>query len=536
MSPIDGPSDGRAPEAGRAIDELAATFRSIANAGDLDELRRRVVHCACRLLHADGATFVLRDGDECHYLDEEAIAPLWKGSRFPMRACISGWAMLNRAVARVEDVARDDRIPWEVYEPTFVKSLIMAPMRQADPVGALGIYWSRPHRATEEEVALLQCVADVAAGVLGNLQLIEELARKERLYRSVVEDQTEMIVRWQPGGVRTFANGAYRRTFEGLVDEFIGTSFWPLVSREDRDAVEAKIGGLTPERPQATDVHKMIGRDGRVSWQEWTDRAIFDASGSLSEYQSVGRDVTERVRLEEQLARVRAQEAMATLATGVAHDLNNLLMPIIWNLERLGRSLSDRDDVLEVVRELDATAQAAGDLLRRMLVFARQQQDQERIPIDLSETVEGHLPVLRSVLGTGVRLAFEPRRVPPVLANEGLVGQILLNLAGNARDARPNDEFTIAIDVVPGADGGDRVRLSCSDRGPGMEPEVAARAFDPYFTTKGEAGTGLGLATVYAIARDLGGDARLHTAPGRGTTVEILLPVATGPGVPGGDG
>lgn len=130
----------------------------------------------------------------------------------------------------------------------------------------------------------------------------ESLRRAEELFRDIVDDQEEMIVRWLPDGTRTFVNRAYCRAFGGEAADFIGTSFLPLVAEPDRQAVLDKVAALTPSAPVATHTHQSILPGGEVGWQEWTDRGRFDESGRLIELQSVGRDVTERKRAEQSLA------------------------------------------------------------------------------------------------------------------------------------------------------------------------------------------------------------------------------------------
>jgi GAF domain-containing protein len=117
-------------------------------------------------VNADGATVVLLDHDQCYYADEDAMSPLWKGQRFPVSACISGWAMLHRRSVVVPDITVDDRIPQEAYRPTFVRSLVMVPMRVADPLGAIGAYWARPYAADESEVTTLEQIAEAAGTAL----------------------------------------------------------------------------------------------------------------------------------------------------------------------------------------------------------------------------------------------------------------------------------------------------------------------------------------------------------------------------------
>jgi GAF domain-containing protein len=120
---------------------------------------------------AEGATFVLRDGDMCFYAEEDAIAPLWKGQRFPMTECISGWAMLHRQSVSVPDIEQDDRIPLLAYRPTFVRSLLMAPINRAAPLGAIGAYWSRTGAQHPSRLAALEELADATAEAIDRVGL-----------------------------------------------------------------------------------------------------------------------------------------------------------------------------------------------------------------------------------------------------------------------------------------------------------------------------------------------------------------------------
>ncbi|HEY2991011.1 MAG TPA: ATP-binding protein [Candidatus Binatia bacterium] len=160
------------------MERLVLAVQELSLARDLETVMAIVRRAARELTGADGATFVLREGSLCHYVDENAIAPLWKGKRFPMSACISGWAMLNRQPAVIEDIYSDPRIPHEAYRPTFVKSLAMVPIRTLDPIGAIGNYWATRHLPTPEEVKLLGALADTAAVALDNVQVYAELEQR----------------------------------------------------------------------------------------------------------------------------------------------------------------------------------------------------------------------------------------------------------------------------------------------------------------------------------------------------------------------
>lgn len=173
---------GQAPSGSyvRGMERLLTAVQDLSLARSLPEVQRVVRSAARELTGCDGATFVLRDNGKCHYADEDAIAPLWKGSRFPMDICISGWAMLNKQPAVIPDIYADSRIPHAAYRPTFVKSLVMVPIRKMDPIGAIGNYWSSERHPSEEEVRLLQALADATSIAMENVAVYSELDQRVR--------------------------------------------------------------------------------------------------------------------------------------------------------------------------------------------------------------------------------------------------------------------------------------------------------------------------------------------------------------------
>lgn len=146
----------------------------------LDEIVNIVRKAARQLTGCDGATFVLRDGPYCYYVDEDAIAPLWKGQRFPLQTCISGWAMLHGKSAIIPDIYQDPRIPHAAYRPTFVKSLAMVPIRSYAPIGAIGNYWATEHECTPQEQMLLEALANTTAVAMENVEVYQNLERQVR--------------------------------------------------------------------------------------------------------------------------------------------------------------------------------------------------------------------------------------------------------------------------------------------------------------------------------------------------------------------
>ena len=150
---------------------LTSALEKLSMATNVQTITKIVAEAARELVKADGATFILRDGDRCYYADEDAISPLWKDKKFPMEACISGWSMIHGETVLIRDIYIDPRIPHDAYRPTFVKSLCMTPIRPEKAIGAIGTYWANTHSPTEEEVKVLQILSNSTAVALENIEL-----------------------------------------------------------------------------------------------------------------------------------------------------------------------------------------------------------------------------------------------------------------------------------------------------------------------------------------------------------------------------
>ncbi len=152
----------------------AEAIEALAGARSLDAVINVLRAFARRVVGADGIAIVLPDGDRCHYVAEDAMEPLWEGQYFPAATCVSGWAMKRRETAVIRDVFDDPRVPLNAYRTTFVRSMLMVPVGQVEPIAAIGAYWSEPGQPSESEIALLEALARAASVALEN----ERLARR----------------------------------------------------------------------------------------------------------------------------------------------------------------------------------------------------------------------------------------------------------------------------------------------------------------------------------------------------------------------
>ncbi|MGQ3676523.1 diguanylate cyclase domain-containing protein [Xanthobacter sp. TB0139] len=162
-----------------AVERLLAAVQELSFSQTLEDVQRIVRTAAREITGCDGATFVLNDGGiYCRYVDEDAIEPLWKGLRFPQDICISGWVMRHRQPVVIPDIYADPRIPQDAYRPTFVKSLVMVPIRTMQPLGAIGNYWAHHYEPTTLEVQMLQSLADSTSVAMENIRIQSEIEQQ----------------------------------------------------------------------------------------------------------------------------------------------------------------------------------------------------------------------------------------------------------------------------------------------------------------------------------------------------------------------
>ncbi|HSQ58216.1 MAG TPA: ATP-binding protein, partial [Gemmata sp.] len=251
---------------------------------------------------------------------------------------------------------------------------------------------------------------------------------------------------------------------------------------------------------------------------------LHDAYGRVVGVLGVYQDITDRKRLEEQLRQSQKMEAVGQLAGGIAHDFNNLLTVILGNAELLRYLPPGSSEIVPLAEDIHVAADRAASLTRQLLTFSRRHPSRPEV-VDLNEVVSALGGLLGRLLGARVTvqtlLSAEPVRV---LADRGHLEKVVMNLAVNARDAMPEGgTLTITTEECDSM-----ACLSVADTGVGMTEDVKARIFEPFFTTKApDRGTGLGLAVVHGVVEQSGGSIAVDSAPGKGTTFRISLPLCS---------
>jgi PAS domain S-box-containing protein len=357
-------------------------------------------------------------------------------------------------------------------------------------------------------------------------------------YAIYMLDPTGTVASWNPGASRIKGYSAH---------EIVGRNYAEFFTPEDRHAgVPERALRIAGEQGRYESEGWRLRKDGTRFWAFAVLDAVRDETGRLLGFAKITRDMTERreaqlqlERAQQQLAQAQKMEAIGHLTGGIAHDFNNLLMIVSGQVQLMKLRLRDPKDV----RSLDAIEQAArsgASLTRQLLTFARRQA-MNRVSVDLQERLGAIRDLLLSSVGGAVDLSLD---IDPdiwcVETDPAELELALVNIAVNARDAMPNGgslairaSNTVFSETGPSALTGEFVALSLADTGSGIGPDVLARVFEPFFTTKDVGrGTGLGLSQVYGFARQSGGDVRIASAPGEGTTVTIYLPRARNASVP----
>lgn len=410
----------------------AKAMEALSGARSLDEVTNILRTYARRVVGADGIAIALRDGDYCHYVAEDAIAPLWLDQRFPIETCVSGWAMRNGQTAVIPDVFSDSRVPVDAYRKTFVRSMLMVPIGHINAVAAVGAYWSDDGGATENQIALLEALARSASTALENGRLFGALEDLNRELEQRVRERT-----------------------------------------------------------------------------------------------------TELEKSQENLRQVQKMEMLGQLTGHVAHDFNNLLTPIISSLDMILAGRRPPEALGRTANIAMQAAESAQILVQRLLAFARR-QPLSPTAVDLTDLLEGMKALLVSTIGPRIDFSIElSQELPMIHADRHQLELAILNLVVNARDAMPHGG-TLTISATRASDAcrpenlsrGDFVRLVISDTGVGMTPAVRAAATEPFFTTKPAGhGTGLGLSMAHGLCGQLGGALDIVSEVGRGTQVELWLPL-----------
>ena len=372
----------------------------------------------------------------------------------------------------------------------------------------------------------------------------QKLAQSEERFRTIVQTTSEWLWSMDLSGHHTFSNPAVTPILGFTPQEVETMDMRALMHPDDLAACSVWLpDAIAAKRGWQNVVIRMKHKDGSYRWLESNASPMLDSDGNIVGFFGADRDITARKlaeealrESEEQLRQAKKMESIGQMAGGIAHDFNNLLTVITGYCELLQNMTPADDARSNLLAGIADAGSRAATLTRQLLAFSRRQVLEPRI-IDLNEAVRETGKMLRRMIGEDVRLVTDLHPgTCPVKVDPGQIGQVIMNLAVNARDAMPDGgTFTLQTSEVDlqedfllrhsDARLGRYIMLLVSDTGTGMSDEVKSRIFEPFFTTKGVGqGTGLGLPVVHGIVKQSEGHIELESELGQGTTFRIYLP------------
>ncbi len=341
----------------------------------------------------------------------------------------------------------------------------------------------------------------------------------------LVRDLADRILFWNKGAEKIYG---------WTKEEAIGRDVRELLSKANRAQFEEARGVLFARGEWAGELQQATRTGGEITVESrWT--LVRDDAGEPESVLVINTDITERKKIEAQFLRAQRMESIGTLAGGIAHDLNNVLSPILMSVDMLRLKFKDPESQ-QYLKMLQASAERGADMIKQVLSFARGVQG-ERIPLDPKYLIKDVVKILKETLPRSIATKFSlPDRVWPVSADATQIHQVLMNLCVNARDSMPHGgQLTIKAENVTldenyarmhlEAKPGKYVMISVVDTGHGIPPETLNKIFEPFFTTKeiGK-GTGLGLSTALSIIRSHNGFINVYSEAGKGTEFSFYLP------------
>lgn len=526
---------------------LLEVSHSVNSTLDLQEAVRRIARAIGRAITADTVGAYLQDastGDlfpfAGYHLPKNRLT-IFSETRLPLRGnrfLEDAWEA--KSAVYTSDTSNDPRCTHEIFHSLPHRSILFVPMLVKDQAvgGLLAIWWEAQHQFIKAEVRLVDAIARQTAIAIGNAKLFEEAQRhaqaleiSEEKYRLLAEHVQDVIYALDAEGRFSYVNPRVKEVLGYTPTELLGRYCTDILAPESRHRAQAifarAVKGKDPFNFYELEMVKEDG-SGFVLVEVGTV-TIRDAAGRVTGWQGVARDITERKQLEQRLLHAERLRALGEMASGVAHDFNNVLTAILGRSQIMRQTVQD----MEAKRGLEAIEKAALDganMVSRLQHFNRQRRKEEFFPADLNQIVKDALAITEvkwkdeaNFASATIDLVASYGKISSILGNVSELREVLTNLIFNAVEAMPRGgQLTVKTKEVEGW-----VCASVSDTGMGMTEEVKARIFDPFFTTKGIKGTGLGLSVSYGIIKGHHGEIDVQSQPGQGTTMLVRLPMSS---------
>ncbi|WP_284776577.1 GAF domain-containing sensor histidine kinase [Agrobacterium sp. lyk4-40-TYG-31] len=564
------------------IAALSKALAKIARARTTESAIQTLRDTARSVVGCEGIAIILRDGDLCHYVEEDAIGPLWKGQKFPAVACVSGWSMINKATAVIPDIAQDDRIPYELYAGTFVKAMVMAPVRSEDPIGAVGAYWSQPYTPTDWEVEVLEALAEATAAALDNAALVGSVTAARSLSVSdqsgrlgdnflydmerisgiaAVPTMLDVVLRMTGMGFAAVARVTENRWVACQVLDPLGFGLKPgdelpiesTLCNEIRDHRQTIVFDDAAEDPDYRDHHtpRIYGLRSYISEPIILGNGAFwgtlcaidphpakvkspEVLGAFKLFaELIAYHLDAGTRLETTSAALEQERELAELREQfiavLGHDLRNPIAAIDAGTSRLLKEgWTERSPV--ILKLMKTSLSRMSGLVENVMDLARARMG-GGIALsmsldDLAETIQNVVDEV-VVANPGRQIVASINITNAVAVDHLRIAQMVSNLVANAVTHGADDK---PIEIrAQSAD--DELEISVTNGGEPIEASQIDKLFLPFRRGEGKSGAqglGLGLYIASQIARAHGGRIDVHSDPTR-TCFAFRMPISAAP-------
>ena len=430
----------------------------------------------------------------------------------------------------------------KLFEDLRLESFVGAPLigSRGDVLGVICAMFRVPLERDTIIEPVLRIFAERAASEMERYHRDTALRDSEERFRATFEQAAIGMAQIAPDGSFLRVNNKWCELTGYHENEILIRNFSDLTTNEDKERDLEIFSDLgADKRTNATVEKRLLRKDGAMLWVKFTASVVKTATGEVRYYIGLIENISaiksaemERSRLEQQLMRSHKLEAIGRLAGNVAHDFNNMLVPIVGYGELILSQTPGNDPRHDMVIAICKAAEKAREVTRRLLVFSRKQAV-DKVVVDINEMLKGFERMIRMTFREEVEFCLKCASTRLwVLADSAQMEQLLVNLAVNAQEAMPRGgKIDISVDgPVPcsdlGLEAGNFVCINFRDTGIGIDADTLEHLFEPFFTTKqGEKRTGLGLATVYGIVKQHSGHISVDTEVGKGTTFRIFLPI-----------
>jgi PAS domain S-box-containing protein len=514
---------------------ISTVTQSVHKSINLQEVLENAVEVMSKNIDAvDKVSIYQVEGKEAVIKAHRGV-PNWyieRAGRIPYPKGLTWKTIIEGKPRYIADVEKDTVIGPAGRE-LGIKSYLSMPIRsEGKTIGCINVTSFQKNAFDEEELKLLEIVAQQIEVAINNARQAAALRKSEEKFRNLVEHTNDWVWEIDKNGIFTYVSPQVSEILGYEPEEILGKTPFDFMPLDDAKQFAEVIGSfISTQRPFTRLEKTLIHKEGYRVVLETSGTPVFDSQGFLQNYHGIARDITERKRIEEELLKTQKLESLGVLAGGIAHDFNNILTAILGNVSLARMYVKQEDKMIERLAESEKASLRAKDLTQQLLTFARGGAPIKETA-SIVELIKDSVSFVLS--GSNVKCEFSiPNDLWMVEIDEGQMSQVINNLIINAQQAMPEggiidvsaENMTVGSEHGLPLKGGRYVKIAIKDHGIGIPKEHLQKIFDPYFTTK-QKGSGLGLATSYSIVRKHDGHITVDSELGAGTTFTIYLPAS----------